>query len=347
MTNGRILITGGAGYIGSHLVWSLFEAGERPVVLDNLSTGDLRNLPGGVDFYEGDAGDSRLVRDILISEKITTVIHFAGSLIVEESMRDPLKYYINNTLVTALLLKACAGTHVKNFVFSSTAAVYGQNETFVVDESVQLKPISPYGESKRMAEKMIEDSCRANSIRFACLRYFNVAGVHPRLRSGPRSDESSHLIRRACWAALGRLPSLDVFGNDYETPDGTCVRDFIHVADLTDAHLEAVKYLEQNGESIVLNCGYGRGRSVMQVVEAVETLSKTQLALDFAPRRSGDISALVADTGLMSKRLPNWKPQFTELSDTIATALAWEKKLLLERSREQSHESEATERDFV
>src|ERR1700752_3703464 len=325
-----VLVTGGAGYIGSHMVLALVEAGESVVVIDNLSTGFSAFLPEGVPLFIGDAGDENLVEGVIEQHGIESIIHFAGSVVVPDSMRDPLGYYRNNTFTTRNLLNAAVKSGIRRFIFSSTAAVYGNPDRVPVTEIAPTRPLSPYGFSKLMSEIMLHDVASAHGMKYAVLRYFNVAGADPQGRVGLSTVGATHLLKIAVEAATGQRAKIDVFGTDYPTPDGSCIRDFIHVSDLAQAHRAALAYLRGGGTSTTLNCGYGRGYSVLETIEAVKRISMRNFAVQHAPRRSGDIMPMVADPSRI-RGLLDWAPQFDDL-DTIAThALAWEEKLLRER----------------
>ncbi len=325
-----VLVTGGAGYIGSHMVHALVEAGESVVVIDNLSTGFSAFLPEGVALFIGDAGDENLVEGVIEQHDIESIIHFAGSVVVPDSMRDPLGYYRNNTFTTRNLLNAAVKRGIGRFVFSSTAAVYGNPDQVPVTEIAPTRPLSPYGFSKLMSEIMLHDVAAAHGMKYVVLRYFNVAGADPQGRVGLATVGATHLLKIAVEAATGQRAKIDVFGADYPTPDGSCIRDFIHVSDLAQAHRSALTYLRGGGDSVTLNCGYGRGYSVIETIEAVRRISGRNFAIQHAPRRAGDIMTMVADTSRMRAVL-DWTPQYDNL-DTIAThALAWEEKLLRER----------------
>src|SRR5215475_7166285 len=325
-----VLVTGGAGYIGSEMVLALVEAGESVVVIDNLSTGFSAFLPEGVPLFIGDAGDENLVEGVIEQHNIESIIHFAGSVVVPDSMRDPLGYYRNNTFTTRNLLNAAVKCGIGRFIFSSTAAVYGNPEQVPVPEIAPTRPLSPYGFSKLMSEIMLHDVASAYGMKYVVLRYFNVAGADPQGRAGLSTVGATHLLKIAVEAATGQRAKIDVFGTDYPTPDGSCIRDFIHVSDLTQAHLAALTYLHRGGDSVTLNCGYGRGYSVLETIEAVRRISGRNFAVQYAARRPGDIMTMVADTTRM-RALFDWTPHYDNL-DTIAMhALAWEEKLLRER----------------
>jgi UDP-glucose 4-epimerase len=328
-----VLVTGGAGYIGSHMVHALVAAGESVVVIDNLSTGFSAFLPEGVALFIGDAADENLVEGVIASHSVESIIHFAGSVVVPDSMRDPLAYYRNNTMTTRSLLNAAVKCGVNRFIFSSTAAVYGNPDQVPVSENAPTRPLSPYGSSKLMTEIMLHDVASAHGMSYVALRYFNVAGADPQARIGLATVGATHLLKIAVEAATGQRAKIDVFGTDYPTPDGSCIRDFIHVSDLAQAHRAALSYLRGGGASMTLNCGYGRGYSVLETIEAVRRVSGRNFAVQYAARRPGDIMTMIADTSLIRSTL-DWTPQYDNL-ETIAThALAWEEKLFRERHGE-------------
>jgi UDP-glucose 4-epimerase len=326
-----VLVTGGAGYIGSHMALELVDAGEDVVVLDNLSTGYRRSVPAGSTFVEGNVGDPELVSRLLRDYEIDAILHFAGSILVPDSVTDPLGYYLNNTCNSRTLLACAAAAKIPNFIFSSTAAVYGIPEINPVTETAVLQPISPYGSSKLMTETMLSDTAKSHPLRFVALRYFNVAGADPKGRSGQSTPRATHLIKVASETALGMRPSLEIYGTDYETPDGTCIRDYIHVTDLVRAHLDALRYLRAGGESIVLNCGYGRGFSVLDVVEAVKRAAGHDFTVRTTGRRAGDPPALVAGADRIHEVL-GWEPRLNDLDTIVEHALAWEKHLKDDRA---------------
>jgi UDP-glucose 4-epimerase len=321
-----VLVTGGAGYIGSHVVLALRDAGRTVVVLDNLSTGRRDALPEGIPLVVGDVADGRLVRDVLSRYRIQAMLHFAGSIVVPESVAFPLAYYGNNTIASHVLLEAAVAAKVDAFVFSSTAAVYGQPESVPVAEDAPTRPLNPYGSSKLMTEQMICDAGAAHRLPYAILRYFNVAGADPAGRTGPHKPEATHLIKVACEAAAGRRRAVQVFGSDYPTHDGTCIRDFIHVTDLAVAHVAALDHLLDVGASLTLNCGYGRGHSVQEVLRSVERVSGRRLLVDQAPRRRGDAAEVVADTSRL-RQLLRWRPRYDDLDTMIAHTLRWDERL--------------------
>ncbi len=321
-----VLVSGGAGYIGSHTVLELLDAGERVVVLDNLSTGFAEAIPAAAKLVVGDVGDQGLVEEVIKGHGVKAILHFAGSIVVPDSVRDPLGYYLNNTVKSRALLAAAVATSVPHFIFSSTAAVYGTPERSPVSEDDVLKPISPYGTSKLMTELMLADTAYAHPLRYTALRYFNVAGADPMGRAGQSTPEATHLIKVACQAALGRRSGLDVFGTDYDTPDGTCVRDYIHVTDLARAHLAALKRLRAGGTSRIYNCGYGRGASVRDVIATIKRVSGVDFRITESPRRAGDPAALVANVARIRAEL-DWRPTFNNLDLIVGQALAWERQL--------------------
>ncbi len=328
-----VLVTGGAGYIGSHMVLALVEAGESIVVIDNLSTGFSSAVPEGVPLFIGDAGDENLVDGVISQHGVDSIMHFAGSVVVPESVRDPLLYYRNNTMTTRSLLNAAVKRGVNSFIFSSTAAVYGDPEQVPVPETARTRPLSPYGSSKLMTEIMLHDVASAHDMRYAVLRYFNVGGADPLARTGLATVGATHLLKIAMEVATGQRAKIDVYGTDYPTSDGTCIRDFIHVADLAQAHRSALAYLRGGGGSITLNCGYGRGYSVLETIEAVRRVSGRHIPVQFAPRRPGDIMTMVADTSRIRATL-DWTPAYDNLDTIAAHALAWEEKVSRERHSE-------------
>lgn len=321
-----ILVTGGAGYIGSHMAHRLVELGKTVVVLDNLSTGIRENVPAEAAFQLGDIGDAALVSKLLRTHNIDSVIHFAGSVVVPESVERPLEYYANNTASARTLIETCVQHQIPNFLFSSTAAVYGIPPLIPVTEDSVMEPVSPYGRSKLMTEWMLRDAAQAHGLRYGILRYFNVAGADPGGRTGQSTPRATHLIKRACQVATGQLTKLTIFGTDYETPDGTGVRDYIHVSDLVDIHDQVLARLRGTDQSIVLNCGYGRGFSVLEVIAAVEKAAGHKLPIEMADRRPGDLPIVVANTERLAAELA-WQPKFASLDTIVRTALAWEARL--------------------
>ena len=325
-SRGTILVTGGAGYIGSHVVRQLGERGEDIVVLDDLSTGNPDAVLYGK-LVVGDVGDADLLDRIFREHRIETVMHFAAKIVVPDSVARPLEYYENNTCKPRVLLEACHRAGVRHFVFSSTAAVYGDPEGGVADESTPPNPINPYGRSKLMTEWMLKDLANVSPLRYVILRYFNVAGADPQGRIGQDTPNATHLIKVACQAALGARPHLDVYGSDYPTKDGTCVRDYIHVEDLAAAHLAALEHLRRGEESLTVNCGYGHGFSVREVIGVLRNVHGSEVAVRDAPRRAGDMAMIVADSRLARARL-KWTPEHDDLETIVSSALAWERKRL-------------------
>ena len=321
-----ILVTGGAGYIGSHMVHALVDAGERVVVLDNLSTGFDWAVAKQATLVVGETGDQALVQNLIAQNGVEAIIHFAASIVVPESVADPLGYYRNNTANSRALIECAVRGGVKQFIFSSTAAVYGNPAKVPVDESDQLMPMSPYGSSKLMTEIMLRDAGAAHGLAHVILRYFNVAGADPALRTGQSTKGATHLIKVAVETALGRRPRMQVFGTDYPTPDGTCVRDYIHVADLVRAHGDALRYLRGGGASTTLNCGYGRGFSVFQVIDTVRRVSGVDFEIELAARRPGDPARIVARSDKI-RALLGWRPQYDDLATIARDALEWELRL--------------------
>ena len=318
-----ILVTGGAGYIGSHMVLELTDVGHDVVVLDNLTTGFKWALPPAAKLVVGDIGDQDLAAAIFKQHKVSAIIHFAGSIVVPESVSDPLGYYLNNTVKSRALMAAAVKAGIRHFIFSSTAAVYGMAKEMPVRETTVVEPMSPYGSSKLMTEIMLRDTALAHDFRYVALRYFNVAGADPKGRTGQSTKGATHLIKVACETALGKRPSMEVFGTDYDTPDGTCVRDYIHVKDLARAHVAALAHLDAGGQSDIFNCGYGKGYSVLEVIEAVKRVSKKPLAAKMSPRRPGDPASIVAASDKIRGAL-GWKPEHDNLDLIVEHALAWE-----------------------
>ncbi len=324
-----VLVTGGAGYIGSHMVLALIEAGERVIVVDDLSTGRREAVPDGVRLEVADVGDSAAMGQLMVEEGIESVLHFAGSIVVPDSIADPLGYYLNNTVKSRALIDTAVKSGVRHFVFSSTAAVYGIPESNPIPEDAALQPISPYGSSKLMTEIMLRDTAAAHGLNCAVLRYFNVAGADPDLRSGQSTPRATHLIKVACQAAVGLRPEIEIYGDDYATPDGTCIRDYIHVSDLANAHLLALDHLRGAGGSLLVNCGYGKGHSVREVIETVRRASGIDIATRVTARRPGDPDVLVAGAQRIRDEL-GWRPVHDDLDAIVAHALAWEKRLAAE-----------------
>ncbi|MBO6725870.1 MAG: UDP-glucose 4-epimerase GalE [Rhizobiaceae bacterium] len=325
------LITGGAGYIGSHMVWRMLDADEDVVVVDRLSTGFEWAVPAEAELVVGDIADQELIEATIKRRNVDAIIHFAGSIVVPESVSDPLGYYLNNTVKSRALIESAVRTGVEHFIFSSTAAVYGSPEQVPVTEDETLKPESPYGTSKLMTELMLRDTAAAHPLRYTALRYFNVAGADPRGRTGQSSKGATHLIKVASETATGKRDYMEVFGTDYPTPDGTCIRDYIHVSDLADAHYLALQRLRAGGESIVANCGYGRGYSVLEVVDAVKQVVGRDLDMRMSDRRPGDAVSIVANSDRARKVL-GWTPALDDLETIVSHALAWEERLRVRNS---------------
>ena len=323
-----VLVTGGAGYIGSHAVLALLDAGWPVAVIDDLSNGSCSVVPEGVTFYEGSVADRALVGRILAEQAIGAIMHFAGSIVVPESVEKPLDYYANNTLASHALISEAVGAGVQHILFSSTAAVYGTPERVPIQEDDPKQPINPYGASKLMTERMLADASAAHPFNYGALRYFNVAGADPQGRSGQIGKGSTHLIKVAVEAAVGKRDHVDVYGTDYPTPDGSCVRDYVHVSDLADAHVRALdRLIEQPGENLVMNCGYGNGLSVLEVLDAVDRANGTQISRRIEGRRAGDPAMLVAANRAIIDTL-GWQPRFADIDTIVGHALAWERQLL-------------------
>ncbi|HCJ12095.1 MAG: UDP-glucose 4-epimerase GalE [Verrucomicrobia bacterium GWF2_51_19] len=320
-----VLITGGAGYIGSHTAYAFLDAGYKVVIVDDLSTGYKRVVPQEATWIEGNVGDIEFMKGVFKKHAVDCVLHFAGSIIVPESVEKPLKYYENNTVVSCRLLQACVESGIQRFIFSSSASVYGNNPKGTMEETDRPAPENPYAASKWMTEQMIHDVARAHGLHYVILRYFNVAGADPKGRTGLISKQSTHLIKLAGEVALGKRDTLSIFGTDYETRDGTCIRDFIHVSDLADVHLCAYKYMKTHC-SATFNCGYGQGTSVFEVVAALESLLGRSLKKVLSGRRAGDPVCLIANADRLRKAT-GWTPKFDTLTTILETALSWEKKL--------------------
>ncbi|HEV7440137.1 MAG TPA: UDP-glucose 4-epimerase GalE [Methylobacterium sp.] len=319
-----VLVTGGAGYIGSHMVLALQDAGhEEIVVLDDLSTGFDWALPPEVTLVVGDVSDQALVAETIRRHRIDAIAHFAARIVVPDSVSDPLGYYLANTVKTRALIETAVRTGIKHIIFSSTAAVYGEPEVVPVPEDLPLNPINPYGRSKLMSEWMIADAAKAHGFSYVILRYFNVAGADPRGRTGQSTPNATHLIKVATQAALGQRSHLEVFGTDYPTRDGSCLRDYIQVSDLAEAHRVALDHLRAGGESLTLNCGYGRGYSVLEVIEVVKRVSGKDFAVHLSPRRAGDPAQIIARADRIRNEL-GWSPKHDDLEGIVGQALAWE-----------------------
>lgn len=320
------LITGGAGYIGSHMVWRMLDAGEDVVVVDRLSTGFDWAVPAEAELVVGDIADQELIEATIKRRDVNAIIHFAGSIIVPESVSDPLGYYLNNTVKSRALIESAVRTGVEHFIFSSTAAVYGSPEQVPVTEDETTKPESPYGTSKLMTELMLRDAAAAHPLRYTALRYFNVAGADPKGRTGQSTKGATHLIKVASETVTGKRNHMEVFGTDYPTPDGTCIRDYIHVSDLADAHYLALKRLRAGGDSIVANCGYGRGYSVLEVIDAVKKVVGHDFDVRVSGRRAGDAVSIVANSDRAQREF-GWTPALDDLETIVSHALAWEEAL--------------------
>lgn len=326
-----VLITGAAGYIGSHAVLAFREAGYQVVAVDLLTTGRRDAIPADVPFFEANAGDIERMKGIVRAHDVKCVVHFAASIVIPESVDEPLEYYLNNTAVSRNLIQTCVDNDVGHFIYSSTSAVYGTPETLPVSEAAPTAPINPYGRSKLMTEWILQDCVAATDLTCVVLRYFNVAGADPRGRTGQSTSKATHLIKVACEAAVGIRDGIEIFGEDYDTPDGTCIRDYIHVSDLVDAHVQGLRHLEAGGDSQVLNCGYGHGYSVKEVLATLQKVSGRTLNVRLGGRRPGDAPALVADASRIREIL-GWHPSRDDLSVIVESAFRWER-FLVERRR--------------
>jgi UDP-glucose 4-epimerase len=327
MSKPPVLITGGAGYIGSHVVLAFKDRDWPVAVVDDFSTGRRELLPDGVRVYEGSVADPKLLEEIFVTDEIGAIVHFAGSIVVPESLEKPLAYYGNNTVATHSLVSAAVASGIRHILFSSTAAVYGVPQRVPVDEMDPKQPINPYGASKLMTERMLDDSSAAYQLNYGALRYFNVSGADPELRAGQMGKGSTHLIKVAVEAAVGKRDHVAVFGTDYPTPDGTCIRDYIHVSDLADAHVLALERLiERPEENFILNCGYGRGHSVLEVLDAVERIANRPIRREMKDRRAGDPPELVASNRRLLETV-DWSPRFSDLDSIVTHALEWERKV--------------------
>lgn len=322
----KILITGGAGYIGSHAAWACVDAGYEVIVVDNLSTGVARNVPPTATLVEMDIGDRAAIAKVLSKHKVDAIMHFAGSIVVPESVVNPGLYYENNTAKSLGLIQEAVQAGVKAFIFSSTAAVYAPGSSTPLDEAAVKTPLSPYGQSKLMTELMLADMSAAHGLCVGVLRYFNVAGADPKGRTGQSTPNATHLIKVACQVATGQRASMEVFGTDYDTPDGTCIRDYIHVSDLADAHVLLAQHLLAGGANVTANCGYGKGASVLEVLASLEKQLNHPIPAIMSPRRAGDAPSLVANSAHLKSLVP-WRPKFENLDDIVAAALAWERHL--------------------
>lgn len=327
MSKVPVLVTGGAGYIGSHAVLALKDAGWAVTVIDDLSNGTRRAVPGDVPFYQGSIADGGLLQQIFAEQNIESIMHFAGSIVVPESVEKPLFYYWNNTIATHALLSAAVEAGVKHILFSSTAAVYGAPEKVPVSEDDPKQPINPYGASKLMTERMLSDAAAAYSFNYGALRYFNVAGADPKGRTGQQGKGSTHLIKVAVEAAVGLRDHIAVYGTDYDTPDGTCIRDYIHVSDLAAAHVATLEWLIAHpDQNLVMNCGYGRGLSVLEVLAAVDRLTNLPIKRVMEGRRAGDPPMLISANQRILETL-DWRPRYDNIDTIVGDALAWERKL--------------------
>lgn len=330
-----ILVTGGAGFIGHHMIHTLLDHGHAVVALDDLSTGHGWAVPGQATLIVGDSGDKALVGRIIDAHGVTAVFHFAGSIVVPESVADPLGYYFNNTVKSHALIDTAVKHGVRHFILSSTAAVYGTDNEEPVSEDAPLDPASPYGRSKLMTEMMLRDACAVSAMKYGILRYFNVAGADPAGRGGQSSKTSTHLVKIACEVAVNKRDQLSIFGTDYPTADGTCIRDYIHVSDLADVHWLTLQHLQSGGDPVTLNCGYGRGFSVRQVINQVEKTAGRSLPVVEAARRDGDQAVIIADPS-RAMELLNWTPRFDDLGLIVKHALDWEQKLLFRNHTDSS-----------
>jgi len=323
-----VLVTGGAGYIGSHAVLALKDAGWPVAVVDDLSNGTREVVPEDAFFYEGNIADSALLERIFAEQQTKAIMHFAGSIVVPESVEQPLKYYANNTLASHALLRSAIAAGVKHILFSSTAAVYGAPERVPIDEGDPKSPINPYGASKLMTERMLADASAAYDFNYGALRYFNVAGADPKGRTGQIGKGSTHLIKIACETAVGKRSSIAVYGTDYPTRDGTCIRDYIHVSDLADAHVSALEWLlDHDRDNLVINCGYGKGLSVLEVLDAVDRANGSPIERVMEDRRAGDPAELVAANARLLATL-DWRPRYADIDVIVEDALRWERKLV-------------------
>ena len=323
----KILVTGGCGYIGSHVTRQLSEKGFDVIVYDNLSTGNAKALIYEERLVVGDLADEITLDKVFATNKFDAVFHFAASIVVPDSVTNPLMYYENNTINTIKLLKACTKHQINKFIFSSTAAVYGQNKQTIVTEDLVLNPENPYAASKAMNERIISDVAKITDLKFVILRYFNVAGADPLYRMGQRTPNATHLIKVSCEAALKKRDKLYIFGDKYNTPDGTCVRDYIHIEDLAEAHLRSLDYLMKGGKSDTFNCGYGKGLSVNEIIKWVKQVSKVDFITEIAPPRAGDIPMIIA-SNYKIKEAMKWEPRYDDIECIVKSALEWEKKLV-------------------
>lgn len=327
-----VLVTGGAGYIGSHMVWKLLDEGEEVVVIDRLSTGFDWAVPAEAELVVGDVGDQELVGGLLARRSVNAIIHFAGSVVVPESVADPLGYYLNNTVKSRALIESAVKAGVPHFIFSSTAAVYGTPDKVPVPEDAAARPESPYGMSKLMTELMLRDTAAAHDFVYTALRYFNVSGADPHMRTGQATKGATHLIKVASETATGKRPFMEIFGTDYPTLDGTCIRDYIHVSDLVEAHYLALRRMREGGGSIVANCGYGHGYSVREVIETMKKVTGRDFEVRLQGRRPGDAVTVVANAD-RARREFNWTPRFADLATIVSHAVEWESRLSLRNTK--------------
>lgn len=326
MDSKYVLVTGGAGYIGSHMTLGLLDAGAKPIVVDNLSTGVRSAVPSSVPFFHGDCGDEALLDGIMKNYDVDAIVHFAANIIVADSSVDPLGYYRNNTVNARALIDTAVRNGIPHFVFSSSAAVYGEPNTAIISEDHPTNPINPYGRSKLMVEWILADVAKVYPVNYAALRYFNVAGADPNGRTGQSSIKATHLIKIAVQAALKKRPGMDIFGDDYPTSDGTCVRDYVHVEDLVQAHLAALTYLRREKKNLICNVGYANGFSVQEVIEVVKNVSGVDFEVRVQNRRIGDPSTLVASNQRATEML-QWSPRYDDLETIVRHALEWERRL--------------------
>jgi len=326
----NILLTGGAGYIGSHACLSLLDAGHDVTVIDDLSSGYEQLIPKKAEFIKININNITVLNKILQKKSYDSLMHFAGFISVEESTKYPEKYYENNVKYSEILFRNCIEMGIKNIIFSSSATVYGNSGKKIIDEKTNLKPLNPYGESKAQAEKLLIRMQKENLINFAILRYFNVAGADSKLRSGQISKNPTHLIKIACEAAVGKRNSITIFGNDYNTKDGTAIRDYIHVTDLAEIHLKSMEYISRKNKSLIMNCGYGKGYSVKEILNAINKICNDKIIIKYGNRRDGDAASVVSDTTHLMKTI-NWKIKYNDIEKILLTAIEWEKKLINEK----------------
>jgi len=325
-----VLVTGGAGYIGSHVALSLLDAGYNVTIIDDLSNGHTNLIPNKAKFIKANINDTHILKNLFQTNKFNTLFHFAGFVKVEESIHFPEKYFTNNTKNSSILFNACIEFGLNNIIFSSTAAVYGNPKKNLIDENADLNPLNPYGESKVQTENLLLNLQKEQKIQYVILRYFNVAGADPQLRSGLISPNPTHLIKIASEASVGKREKVTIYGNDYNTHDGTAVRDYIHVSDLADIHVKSLEYLMKKNESLIMNCGYGKGYSVKEILNKINVMYKKQIKIDYGKRRPGDAELLISNVKKLIETI-NWKPKYNNLESIIQTAIRWEEKLLNEK----------------